>query len=615
MPSSDDIPSSPPNGSTSLEDSLRYYKTQYETLEAELAEFQTSSKELEAELEKDIEASERRERQLKDKVGNLQYEVEEWKTKYKQSKHEASNVQNSLQKEITQLRDDNRSLHMRLRDIEVANDDFEKKQRNTESSLEDMESKYNQAIERGVMLEEEVRTGEQEREALRIEAQRLRDELSDLRVETDITKEKLRKELEANAIRKKPLTLRPVGMTGSPRSELSPTTTNASSPTFDTPPTKTASSSGISDIPTPPSPPVSDNSINTRIPSTSGLPKPRLSLNAASSNPRPATSASNSSSRPSGHTRGNSVAMSQTRPSSNMRQSISRPSGALTSRSGLPQSNSIMHLRNLRGKMQQLEARVQNAKAKLPESRLPAPTSTPPRMSPRSGSALGTHIPSSVTVRSRKRTNGSTISGLESLPDKRVDTPSVPTSRTSRMSVSHQAPGSPTRGEMAAPSFRPSSRTSGFSGRASFVPNHSRPGSRASVTGFRAPLGSGVGSNFAPNASTDKVRPKSSLSSYGYDGTLDSEASDTSAFSDLKDAVTPTPRRTTFAKRTSDVGSGIPSPTKRTSMSGALGKTPGLGRRQSSGLTRIEGGAAGDMRPPSRQLNNVNEGYDVNETF
>lgn len=85
--------------------------------------------------------------------------------------------------------------------------------------------------------------------------------------------------------------------------------------------------------------------------------------------------------------------------------------------------------------------------------------------------------------------------------------------------------------------------------------------------------------------------------------------------SDLKDTGTPTPRRTTFAKRTSDVGSAIPSPTKRQSLSaaGGLSKMPGMNRRQSSGTHRVE--SMGDMRPPSRQLNNVQEGYDVNETF
>ena len=74
----DSIPSSP-RVPADHEDSLAYYKTQYEQLEAELADFQASSKELEAELEKDIEAAERRERQLQEKVESLGFEVEEWK--------------------------------------------------------------------------------------------------------------------------------------------------------------------------------------------------------------------------------------------------------------------------------------------------------------------------------------------------------------------------------------------------------------------------------------------------------------------------------------------------------------------------------------------------------
>lgn len=603
MPFSDGVPSSPPGPGTSLEDSLKYYKAQYEHLEADLADFQSSSKELEAELEKDIEASEKRERQLKDKAANLQYEVDEWKAKYKQAKTEASNVQNALQKEITELRDANRTLQMRLRDIEVANDDFERKQRNTESSLEDMESKYNQTIERSVLLEDELRAGEQERESLRIETQRLRDELSDLKIETDITKEKLQKALEDSTRQQKNLTLQPVTLSASPRSDLSPTTTNASSPTFDTPPTKTTSSSGLSDTPTPPSPPISDRSATASKPSiTTSISKPRISLANGGATQRPATSASTT--RPQGHIRGPSIpALSRTGPSSSIRQSLSRP---LPQRgAGLPQSASLIHIRNLRGKMQKLEERVQNAR-----SRLPAPVSTPPKVSPRSGSALSNHIPSSVTVRSRKRVGGSSVSvsGSESMPDKAQDTPSQPRPKPSRLSLSQHQPPSPTRGDMAAPPPpRPSSRVSGISGRSSFAPSHSRPGSRASVSGFRTPLGGGFGSKFAPNASTDAVRPKSSLSSYGYDGALDE---DDGISLETKDVATPTPRRTTFSKRTSDVGSAIPSPTKRASLGTAQTKPVGAGRRQSSGFAR-----ATDLRPPSRQLNHVQEGYDLNETF
>jgi len=610
MPFSEGIPSSPPGPGSSLEESLKFYKTQYELLETELADFQASSKDLEAELEKDIDAAEQRERRLKDKAANLQYEVDEWKSKHKQAKTEAASVQSALQKEITELRESNLNLQLRLRDIEVANDDYERKQRNTESSLEDMESKYVQAVERSVMLEEEVRTGEQEREALRIEAQRLRDELSDLRIETDITKEKLRKAEESLAQRGKTLTIQPVPtVPTSPRSELSPTTTTTSSPSFDTPPAKTASSSGLSDTPTPPSPPISERSAVSKPPANPTLLKTRVSMGTNHATLRqPATSA-----KPNGHARGASTAaISRAGSSSTFRQSLSKlPPPQPPRVTGLPQSSSIIHLRNLRGKMQKLEERVQHAK-----SRLPAPIHTPPRMSPRSGSALGNPIPSSVTVRSRKRNGGSTMSGPESLLDRDQDTPSVLRSRSSRPSLSQQQAPTPSRGDMAAPPLpRPLSRASGISSRASMGPHasghQSRPSSRASVSGIRAPLGGGIGSNFAPNASTDRIRPKSSLSSYGYDGTLDEENNENEA-PESRDFATPTPRRTTFVKRTSDVGSTIPSPVKRTSL-GGVSKLPAPVRRQSTGFGRVDGGA--DPRPPSRQLNDVQEGYDLNETF
>lgn len=90
------------------------------------------------------------------------------------------------------LRDVNRSLQLQLRDVEVANDDFERQARNNTSSLEDIESKYDATLERNILLEEEVKMSEQEREHMRIEAQRLRDELTDLRIEAEVTHDKLR---------------------------------------------------------------------------------------------------------------------------------------------------------------------------------------------------------------------------------------------------------------------------------------------------------------------------------------------------------------------------------------------------------------------------------------
>lgn len=72
-------PSSPPGAEATAEDTLNWYKAQYEQLESELAEFRESSKELEQELEKDIERAEKQERILQEKAETLGFEVEEWK--------------------------------------------------------------------------------------------------------------------------------------------------------------------------------------------------------------------------------------------------------------------------------------------------------------------------------------------------------------------------------------------------------------------------------------------------------------------------------------------------------------------------------------------------------
>ncbi|KAJ5669008.1 Nuclear distribution protein nudE [Penicillium macrosclerotiorum] len=483
MPAADDSPTGQKHSSSSYRDELAHYKAQYEQLEAELADFQVSSRELEAELEKDIEASEKRERQLKEKVDTLRYEVEEWKTKYKQSKTEANNAQNALQKEVTSLRDISRNLQLKLRDIEVANDDFERQARNTTSSLEDMESKYNIAIERGVLLEEEVKNGEQERETLRIENQRLRDELSDLKVEADIVQERLRNTEGHGYRRRKPTPLY--------RSPSTPQTleifdrsspgTATSSPVFATPPAK---ASLVSVTATPPSPPISESSANLRrsINATPTFPRSR----AAGAEPVNSRTLHNARSQPSrpAHSRNSSFAYSTTSISS--RNSLSRPIAPRSS--GLPKSGSLYQIRGLIGKMQKLEERVQSAK-----SRLPAPSDTSSRGSPhsRNGSVAGdSPVPSTVTVRrsSRKRLSGSSFGS--SVRDSEGTPSYLPQSRQS----------------FGTRDSRPSSRTS-FSSRSSF--SQSVHSGSIESTRRQNPLG-----HYSTNPTTESRRPRSSLSNH-----------------------------------------------------------------------------------------------------
>ncbi|WEW57837.1 NADH:ubiquinone oxidoreductase [Emydomyces testavorans] len=559
--------SSPLNNSPSSNDAISFYKSQYEQLEVELAEFQASSRELEAELEKDIEASEKRERKLKERVEGLGYEVEEWKTKYKQAKSEANSAQNALQKEITTLREANRSLQLKLRDIEVANDDFERQARHTTSSLEDLESKHNVAIERGVLLEEEIRNGEQERESLRIETQRLRDELSDLKVETHIIQEKLHKAEALLKRRRRDFSISSVISSIHPLDnvERSPTTTTTSSPSVITPPTKSVSSVN-SDAVTPPSPPCSEKSADAlNVPATPTISRPRTSISELKAFQKPSPQ-----SHPPRHSRGPSVPAPNGRNTPNLYYRRSATNAPSSGNTNLPKSGSLYQIRGLIGKMQKLEERVHSAR-----SRLPAPSGTTPKVSPRTSTILGqTYIPSTVTVRNaRKRASGSIVSSRDS-----DVTPSrMPQSRGS-FGIPQPTP-SRSRPVDSRPGSRASISSRYSSSQASGPIPFRRPESRQSLT--KTPIVS-----HTPSIESDSRRPRSSLSNYN--------PSTNMSYIDEGDAdiATPTPRRE-FPP------SSIPAPPslKKRQSTGSTASALSHGRRISSSLDRRES----EMPPPERK--------------
>ncbi|PHH92823.1 hypothetical protein CDD83_4732 [Cordyceps sp. RAO-2017] len=595
-------PSSPPSEAASAEDALSWYKSQYELLESELAEFRESSRELEQELEKDIERAEKQERVLQEKAEALRFEVEEWKRKYKESKTEASAAQNALEKEVTTLRDSNRSLQLKLRDIEVANDDFERQARNTTSSLEDMESKYNQAIERGVMMEEEIKAGEQEREKLRIESQRLREELADLKIEAELMQDKIKKH-EARHLSNISTDL---SVLESPTFDKNPDASPdsaASSPLVTTPPdTKTlCAAETVSDVRDPPSPPMSDAS--APVPRSTSAAKPTAKTAAgvarksrlpsldgnATPKPRSRPSLGTASRPPGGRASGVGVGASLRTPAN--RSSKARPAGHR-----IPASNSLSHIRSLTAQMQRLEARVHHARSKLP-----APTMTPPRASPRTASN-GSHLPSTITIRSRKRTAGSAASSLagdETTPtnaaslrgstSSKSHVPRLSTSGVSRLSFG-PLPNRGPESEMSRPSSRASlSSYARPPSRTEMVPPP-RPMSRTSLSGARTPLG----------------RPRSSMSGsmHGHSssiGRMDEEAVD-----DDGGRRTPS-RRGTYSKLEIEAGasgipvpgSGIPTPSSRR-QSGSRRTSAGVSRDVSGGRLSAAGG---------RKLSDLGETY------
>lgn len=482
------------------------------------------------------------------------------------------------------------------------------------------------------MAEEEIKAGEQEREALRIETQRLRDELSDLKIEAEIRQDKLRHAEEAAERQRwrKPPPLAPdTARPQSSLSQLSPTTSN-SSPTVATPPTKSASSE-VSEALTPPSPPTSEKSITATV-TTPSLPISKSRLSMADSNTTSRPTYPTNSSRPPRHNRGPSMAINNAgTPSIPRRSTLSRPD-QLPQGPGLPHSGSLHQIRGLRTKMTNLEQRLKTARSKLP-----APTSTPPNASPRSGSAVGqSFIPATVTMRSnKKRTGGSNVSSIH--------TPTVerPSSRlSSAFTPIHDRPSSrlsfgipqtspsrdmqnsrpPSRDPHQSHQSRPSSRAS-LSSRQSIshlpsasTSSTSRPASRQSISGAKTPLGhyatiatqsehrrprSSIGGSYATIHGHGHSASVSRLSNYGAQSQYQDEE-------DTNEVLTPTPsRRTTFDKV--DGSSAIPG----IAANSAKKKIGGLGsaRRISSG----PGAGGGEMGPPAmkaaRKLSGVGETF------
>jgi E3 ubiquitin-protein ligase MARCH6 len=495
-------------------------------------------------------------------------------------------------------------MQLKLRDIEVANDDFERQARNTTSSLEDMESKYNQAIERSVMLDEEVKQGEQEREKLRIDSQRLREELSDLKIEAELLQDKLKKQ-EKNRHHLSTIST-DLSVPESPtfdHNEGSPGST-ASSPLVTTPPD--SKSEATSEVNEPPSPPMSDASAprpkattarTPAVPGTAPLRKSRLPSADASATPKPRTKPAPPtvvSRLPGGGRLSAGGSTGQLRTPANR---------AIKSRAAtthkIPASNSLTHIRTLTAQMQRLEARVHSVRSKLP-----APTHTPPRASPRTSVNGGGAVPSTVTMRSRKRTGGSAASsvvGDETTPtnygpattsSKPSHVPRLSTSGISRLSFG-PLPNRGPESDVSRPSSRASVSSYRPSSRTDMAPP--RPMSRSSLSGARTPLG----------------RPRSSMSGsvHGYSASvsrMDLEEEDEGEFR------TPS-RRGTYSKLDPEgvASSGIPVPGVGSGI-----PVPGSNRRQSgNGRRTSQSAASKDFNGRASVSGNSSKLADLGETY
>lgn len=285
-----------------------------------------------------------------------------------------------------------------------------------------------------------MKIGEQEREGLRIECQRLKDELSDMKIEQEITVDKLNNAM-AIAAKYGNGSLHHVPPPSKFQSPLSETSSVASrTPSTPTTPSAASTSTPQSDhSPTPPSPPMSEVSTTPSQSSQSNNNDPALT-------PRPKH-------------------YQKTR-------HVRAPSYGSQGSLPLPSSKSLHQIRGLIGQMQRLEQRVQHARSKLP-----GPVNTPPRASPRSQNSF---IPPTVTMRSHKKNRASSTAS------------SITSSNGDRDIFAHGTRLSyGERPRSRAAGSRPSSRASVSTSRSSLgcsIPQPQRPSSRASLSGRVTPM-------------------------------------------------------------------------------------------------------------------------------
>ena len=439
--------------------------------------------------------------------------------------------------------------------------------------------------------------GEQERENLRIDAQRLKEELSELKIEVEVLQDRLRKQESRHlsmistdiSVPESPTFDKSIG---SPESTASSPLISTPPDTIDLPPSKPTV------VQDPPSPPMSDASGTlrrprlslTKTPAPSTQRKSRLPSadNSVTPKPRPTNFSSSLTKRPVTRV---ATATPATKTPAN------RTTAPRSTSHRLPTTNnSLSHIRSLTAQVQRLEARVQSAR-----SRLPARVNTPPRPSPRSSiNGMGS-VPSTVTIRSRRRATGSVTSASASVASddttptnpsqgarKSTQTagkhiPRLSTSGVSRLSfgpLPNRNPGGDSEASMSRPSSR-ASITSGYarpSSRTDMNPPP-RPLSRTSLSGARTPLS----------------RPRSSLGGSLHGHSASVGRFDPDEFEDDSDLRTPS-RRGTFSKlemegvvsRIPAPASSIPAPTGRRQSGGPRRVSSGFGFRESEPLDELD---------------------------
>ncbi|KAJ3125688.1 NADH:ubiquinone oxidoreductase [Nowakowskiella sp. JEL0407] len=145
---------------------------------ADLADYKKESSLYELETEKKLSDVSKRN-------GALLSELEEWKTKYQLKVADDNKTINALQSQVQALIKKDEENRHKIRDLEIQSDELERKCRVQEVSVTDLSTKYHNALEKSIILEQELEYTESK---FAEDNQRLRDELKDTIIELSIMK-------------------------------------------------------------------------------------------------------------------------------------------------------------------------------------------------------------------------------------------------------------------------------------------------------------------------------------------------------------------------------------------------------------------------------------------
>lgn len=159
------------------------YMQKLKDTKEEFDEYQDGSRELEAELDTQLKQYEQRVKDLINDKTKLEDENEDSREKLETIERQSYAQIIDLQDENTQSKTVREEMTKYIRELEQTNDDLERTKRATISSLEEFDTRLSNAIERNVLLENEL----EEKEQLIIAVQRLKDESRELKEELAVS--------------------------------------------------------------------------------------------------------------------------------------------------------------------------------------------------------------------------------------------------------------------------------------------------------------------------------------------------------------------------------------------------------------------------------------------